>query len=119
MSAGSDRLAADLGVDALTGPARALAEEAVRMKHRLDAIDDLLTGKQEWVELLVKTPGTVAEVTVDKPIGEARQLALALAAVLKTLAAMDVREAEKPADVADEVARRRAEKLATARASGS
>lgn len=119
MSAGSDRLAEDLKVAGLAGPGRALAEEAVRMKHRLDTIDDLLTGGQEWVDLLVKTPDTVAEVTVDKPISEARQLALALATVLKTLAGMDVREAEKPADVADEVAKRRAEKLAAAKASGS
>ena len=119
MSAGSDRLAADLKVDALSGPGRALAEEAVRMKHRLDTIDDLLTGGQEWVDLLIRTPDTVAEVTVDKPISEARQLALALATVLKTLAGMDVREAEKPADVADEMAKRRAEKLERAKASGS
>lgn len=119
MSGGSERLAADLKVEALSGPSRALAEEAVRMKHRLDTIDDLLTGQQEWVSLLIKAPETVAEVTVDKPIGEARQLALALATVLKTLAGMDVRGAEKPADVADEMAKRREAKLERAKASGS
>lgn len=118
MSAGSERLAADLGVDKLTGPARALAEEACRMKHRLDTIEDLLTGGQEWVDLLVKTPDTVAEVTVDKPIAEARQLALALGATLKTLAGMDAQATQAPADVADEVAERREEKLRKARASG-
>lgn len=119
MSAGSERLATDLGVDRLTGPARALAEEATRMKHRLDKIEDLLTGKQEWVELLVRTPDTVAEIVLDKPIAEARQLALALGTTLKTLAGMDVEVAEKPADVADEMAERRRRRADEARASGA
>lgn len=119
MSAGSERLAADLGVDKLTGPARVLAEEIVRTKHRLDVIEDLLTGKQEWVDLLVRTPDTVAEIVLDKPVSEARQLALALATMLKTLAGMDAEQAQAPADVADEVTKRREKRLEQARASGS
>lgn len=119
MSAGSERLAADLGVAKLTGPARALAEEIVRTKHRLDTVDDLLTGKQEWVDLLVRTPDTVAEIVLDKPIAEARALMLAMANAMKTLAAMQPDQAQVVVDVADEMAKKRAERLAQARASGS
>lgn len=117
MSTGSERLAADLKVEGLTGPARALAEEAVRIKGRLDEIDYQLTGAPAWFDLLTKAPETVAEVVVDKALAEARQQALALSSVLKTLAGMNVEAAAPAADKADEVAKKRAEKLEKARAS--
>jgi hypothetical protein len=62
----------------------------------------------------------VAEVFVDKVLAEARQYALAYATVCKTLDALAGGASDEvPAvDTADEVARRRAEKLKAARASG-
>lgn len=121
MSERSDRLAADLKVTALAGPARVLAEEAVRITERLDNLDRSLRGDPDaWLEVVTRMPPTVAEVVVDKLLSEVRQQGLALAAVLKALHALSAGgEVEKPAEVlvdtADEVRKRREDKAAAAR----
>lgn len=115
----SSRLADDLKVTSLAGPARVLAEEAVRIVERLDNLDRSLRGDADaWLDIVTRMPETVAEVTVDKLLGEVRQQGLALATVLKTLAALTGDEAAVPTpvvDTADEVKKRREEKRAAAR----
>lgn len=121
MSVRSDRLAADLKVGTLSGPARVLAEEAVRITERLDNLDRSLRGDPDaWLDIVTRLPETVAEVVVDKLLSEVRQQGLALAAVLKALHALSGGSevevpATPPADTADEVKRRREEKAAAAR----
>lgn len=94
----------------------ALELEADRTKERLDNLDRSLRGDPDaWLTLLERLPDTVAEIVVDKVLAEARQQALALATITKTLAGLS---AEMPAaatvDPADELKRKRAERLAAA-----
>lgn len=97
----------------------ALETELVRLKERLDVMDRQIGGDQDaWWRITTNLPETVAEVTVDKVLAEARQHALALATVIKTLDALEGETAqEQPkSDAADEVKKRREQKLAEARA---
>lgn len=123
MSEAADRLATDLKVARLTGPARALAQEAVRIKGRLDELDRVLTGEPDaWLAIVERMPPTVAEVTIVKPLAEARQQALALAAVLKALHSLAEdagKTEEKPASTADELAKRRKERAVAEAAGGA
>lgn len=96
----------------------ALELEADRTKERLDNLDRYLQGDADaWLNIIERLPDHVAEITVDKALAEARQQALALATITKTLAGLS---AEMPAavsvDPADELKRKRAERLAAARA---
>jgi len=114
MSTGSDRLSRELGLSKLQGSARALAEEAVRIKARLDALDKWITGKgpEDWFEL-GRQFGSEVTILINAPLAEARQQALALRAVVAELAKMQ--EEIKPAAVpskADELAKKRADRLA-------
>lgn len=104
MSAGSDRLAEDLGVDKMTGAARALGEEAVRIKSRLDQLDGWVRGTAKgWFVLGDLLDGEVSLV-VNAPLGEARQQVLALRAVLESLAKMQAAEpVAPPASRADDL----------------
>ena len=89
----------------------ALVVEADRTKVRLDKLERYLAGDQDaWLEITVRLPETVAEVTVDKAIGEARQLALALATITKTLASLGEAEDVKPASEEDQLAAARKER---------
>lgn len=82
----------------------ALETEATRIKARLDMLERQLAGQQDaWVHLLLNLPETVAEVTVDKALAEARQQALALATITKTLASLGEAEAAPGASVEDEL----------------
>jgi nitrogenase molybdenum-iron protein alpha/beta subunit len=84
---------------------RAIEVECDRTKARLDKIEAYLTGDQDaWIDITVRLPDTVAEVTVDKAIGEARQLALALATMTKTLATLGEEAAPAAASVEDALA---------------
>jgi hypothetical protein len=97
----------------------ALQTEAQRLKDRLDILNRQIEGDQDaWWSITTHMPETVAEVQVDKVLAEARQYALALATVVKTLDALEGAEQEdqKPvADAADEIRKRREQKLETAR----
>jgi len=124
VSTGSTDLAGALGLAALTGPRRALAEEAVRIKRRLDELDAFLTGDPAaWHDIALQLGGEVAEVTVRAPMVEARQHALALATVLDKLGVLTREQvpAAPPVDPADELkeARERRQREAAARAAGT
>lgn len=89
MSARADRLAADLKLDTLTGMPRVLAEEACRIVTRLDRLHEQLEGDPgAWFGIIETLPDTIAEVTVDKALAEARQQATTLTGVLTRLAAL-------------------------------
>jgi hypothetical protein len=113
MGARAEKLWADLKVDALSGPARALAEEACLVLGRLENLDRTLRGDEDaWYEIVTRLPPTVAEVVVNAPLAEARQQGLALRALLAELAKVTGVEkpAAAPASTVDEIARRRAER---------
>lgn len=96
---------------------KALELEADRIKERLDQLNDQIRGEPSWLDFAVNLPETVAEVTVDKVLAEARQQALALATIVKTLDGAGSQEAPaKPtADPADALRKRREEKQREAR----
>jgi len=109
-------LAEDLNLEALNGGAHALAEEACRIKARLDKLEAIITGGDDsWLN--VQERAGELEVVVNRPLAEARQQALALRAVLAELRAFQgVKDAPPPAaaDPADELAAARAAKRAAA-----
>jgi hypothetical protein len=91
----------------------ALELEADRIKGRLDQLHASLAGDQDaWLSIQMRMPETVAEVVVDKLLGEARQQALALATIVKALDGTTASEAPaKPAaDPSDEVRQARERK---------
>lgn len=90
----------------------ALQLEATRLKTRLDRMELQLAGDEDaWFHITQRMPDTVAEVTVDKVLAEARQTALALATITKTL--VQLGEVGAPAASAeDELEQRRAERKA-------
>jgi hypothetical protein len=111
----ADRLAADLKVTELSGIPRALAEEAVLVMVRLEALDRILTGEPDaWMEVVTHIPPTVAELRIQAPLAEARQQGQALRALLAEFAKQTgQKEAEvPPASKADELAAARARRLA-------
>ena len=85
----------------------ALELEADRIKKRLDRIERQLEGDPDgWFHLTQNLPETVAEVTVDKSLAEARQQALALATIVKLLdgsSAQETGSAAPAATPADEI----------------
>lgn len=97
---------------------QALELEADRIKERLDQLNDQIRGEPSWLDFAVNLPETVAEVVVDKLLGEARQQALALATIVKTLDGTATGQ-ERPAgpgdDPADALRKRREEKARKAR----
>lgn len=111
----ADRLRQDLKVDSLAGPARALAEEACLVLERCEQLDRVLQGDPDmWLGIQSRLGSEVAEVTINAPLTEARQQGLALKALLAELAKIQgVAPAEvPPASKSDELAARRAERLA-------
>lgn len=113
MSAGSDRLEADLQVETLSGAARVLAEEAVRIKARLDQLDGWIRGTHKtWFVLGDALDGEVSLV-INAPLGEARQQVLALRSVLAELAKLQGTEpVAPPSSLADDLKKRRDERMA-------
>jgi len=107
-------LAKDIGRDKLTGIARALADEAVLTVERLEHLDRILQGDPDaWLGIVSRMSPEVAEMTVNAPLAEARQQAMALKALLAELSkALGAEVVVPAASKADEVARKRAERLA-------
>lgn len=65
----------------------ALQVELERLKERQDHLDRVLQGDPvAWVSIIELLPDHVAEVTLDKAVSEARQGALAMTTIVKTLA---------------------------------
>ena len=99
----------------------ALQVEFERLKERADHLDRLLQGHSDaWINIVRLMPSDVAEVTLDKPVAEARQTALAMATIVKALANLTSEEA-KPEEMdplakilknKDELAARRAQNTA-------
>lgn len=110
-------LADDLKLDTLTGAAYALAEEACRIKARLDTLEGLISGSaSSWFELKVTSEG-LPEVAINRPLAEARGQALALRALLAELRAVQgaaVEPVTTAADPADDLAKKREDKRAAA-----
>jgi hypothetical protein len=99
------RLEQALNVHTLTGPARALAEEAVLIVGRLETLEHILAGSEdEWLGVQQKLGADVATVTINAPLAEARQQALALTRVLDSLAKLTGQEVAPAVDEVDEVA---------------
>lgn len=94
---------------------RALTTEAQRLKDRLDTLNRQIEGDEDaWWVITTNLPGDVATVNVQPLLSEARQYALALATVVKTLDALEgaAQEPAQPAaDAADEIRKRREDKL--------
>lgn len=117
LSARGRRLWADLGGDQLAGGRRVLAEEACRLADRLDRLDALLTGNADaWLRFTVDEGGSEVTVVVDKALSEARQQQIALKQVLAELRQAAPAAPEVPAEgsVRDQLAARRAQRLADA-----
>lgn len=108
------RLATEIKRDTLTGIARALADEAVLIVERLEILDATLQGDPAaWLGISMRMPAEVAEVTVNAPLAEARQQATALKGLLAELSkALGTEVVAPPASKADDLAKRRAERLA-------
>jgi hypothetical protein len=94
----------------------ALETEFERLKERADFLDRTLQGHPDtWLGIQAMIPDG-SEVVIDKAIGEARQNALAMSSILKTLDGTKAEAAPAPAEVdplkkiEDELAARRAEK---------
>lgn len=114
MSDRADRLASALKIETLDGPARTLAEQAVIITRRLEMIDDQLSGRDNsWWYIRQRVPDHV-EIKISGPMAEERQQAIALGVVLDKLARELSKEqgAAPSEDIADELARRRDERLA-------
>ena len=92
----------------------ALEIEADRIKERLDNLDRQIQGDPDaWLQIQLRMPDTVAEVYVDKALSEARQQALALATIAKSLASLAGEgEQEQEANAEDELVKRRQEREA-------
>jgi hypothetical protein len=82
----------------------ALELEFVRLKYRQDQLELVLSGDAAaWLRIVERMPDSVGEVTLDRAVAEARQGALAMASIVKTLDGTAVPEeqlgrAEDPAD---------------------
>jgi len=108
------RLAADLKVDTLSGPARALAEEAVLVVERLESLDAQLQGREDtWLGVRRILGTDVAVVEINAPLAEARQQGLALRALLADFVKLTgAAPVEVPASKADELAKKREDRRA-------
>lgn len=102
---------------------RVLIEEACRIADRLDRLDALLTGDAEdWVRLVDDRGDPERQtVVIDKPLAEARQQATALKQIIAELrqagAVAGTSGKDQPsgeASVRDQLAARRAKRLADA-----
>lgn len=114
MAERADRLRADLKVDTLSGPARALAEEACLTLERCEQLDRFLQGHPDaWMGIQARMPPDVAEVVVNAPLAEVRQQQLALKGLLAELAKLQGVEPVPPlASAVDALAQKRAARLA-------
>lgn len=101
---------------------RSLIIEACRIVDRLDKLDTMLAGDASAWITLTSRPGCddVVEVVIDKQLGEARQQATTLKALLGELRQMrggKLGRAASGGSVADELAAARKKRLAAAKSS--
>lgn len=98
----------------------ALELEVDRLKARLDSLAAQIDGDPAaWLSIQEKLGGEVAEVLVDKLLAEARQHAVALASIIRTLdgTAPKAKGEDQPmVDPGDQIAAKRAARLAAAQA---
>lgn len=107
------RLWQEEGGDKLTGGRRVLLEEACRTVDRLDRLDAILNGGSgEWMRFRVSEDGTEVTVTLDRALAEARQQATALKQIVAELRQGAAVEPETGGSVIDQLAARRAQRLA-------
>lgn len=92
-----------------------LVQEACRIADRLDALDDIITGKAEWIELMhfrtKRGSDDQIEISFDNVLAEARQQASAFRGLMAQLGAGKagaVKTAPKEVDPLDALAARRA-----------
>jgi hypothetical protein len=111
------RLWREVGADEDSPTRRLLVEEACRLADRLDRLDALLSGKSSaWLTLAEKS-GTELTVVVDKVLSEARLHAVSLKLLIAELrqgAAGSAGAAISEGGTADELANRRARRIADA-----
>lgn len=96
----------------------ALELEYDRLKRRADQINAYLSGDPDaWasIKVILENAKHIGSIEMDKAVAEGRQVALAMATVLKTLTAITETKPEAPtADplqkMEDELAERRAQK---------
>ena len=105
----------ELDGEQAAGSRRVLVIEACRIADRLAQLDRILSGNaRDWLDLAEnKGHDGVVEVTISKPLAEARQQATALARLTAEL--RQSASAEKPAtggSLLDQLAARRAQRLA-------
>lgn len=111
----SDRFREHMAEACAADPAvEALVAEACRIIDRLDHIDDIVTGKSEWIQLMhFRTRNgdqQQVQVSLDGVLSEARQQAAALKAIMAQLGVGKAEvsdKSEKAVDPVDEIARRR------------
>lgn len=101
-----------------------IVQEACRISDRLDALDAIITGKAEWIELMRfrmrLADDVIVEVKFDNVLAEARQQASALRGLMSQLGAGRAgatAAVEKVVDPLDEIAARRAARGAGAASS--
>ena len=86
-----------------------LLEEACRTVDRLDKLDRILTGEDaEWIGFQQRYEGDDVTITLNAPIAEARQQALALQKLVAALSLNASLEAKPTGDGIDELLARRA-----------
>lgn len=113
MGARAERLWNDLKVSTLSGPARALAEEACLVLGRLENLERQLSGDPDaWFGIVSRMPEGAVEVVVNAPLAEARQQGLALKGLLAELGKLTGVEtpAVVPVSRTDELRKRREER---------
>jgi hypothetical protein len=110
------RLYREFTAEGRPGPLeRVLLEEACRIADRCDQLDGFLRGHEgAWMRFHARNDdGSIVEVVVDKALGEARQQASTLKALVAELRASRAGKKEEPKQEAsrrDELAKRREER---------
>lgn len=88
--------------------------EFERLRERQDKVHALLAGQPDvWVTLRDLFPDHAVEIVIDKAVSEARQGAVAMATIARTLDTLAADEKSKPVstDATDELKKRRQNKL--------
>lgn len=111
---GGRRLWREMQGDTLSGSRRVLLEQACRIVDRLDRLEAILNGRDRaWLTVQIADDGE-ATLMVDKLLGESRQQATALKQILAELRQGEDAKPETGGGVLDQLAARRAARLANA-----
>ncbi len=114
---GGERLWEGLFSATLDPAQLALLTEACRIVDRLDKLDELISGDAEtWIDIIAaRADPEIAEITINKPLAEARQQATTLKQILAELTkARGQAAGDEEGGEDDELAARRAARLANA-----